>query len=146
MRAHKPLLEDLVKRGKPLAEIVVLLSEGEQPDKICTIFNELALDVSAEVLPAYFQSDERNLRYQLRLDTTKEFLLREFGWSLERVKIYDSSEDNGQFQDGYAWREINKPKFYPSNLQGKIETMGLTQPGKGDNGLIDNVFYELKQS
>lgn len=144
MRPHKPLLEELVERGKPLAEVVVILSGEECLESICNILNELAPDVSAEVLPAYFQSDEDNLCYELRLDTTKEFLSREFGWNIERVKIYDTSEDNGKFPDGYAWNEINEPQFYPPCLQGKIHALGLTQPGKGDNGLIDNIFYEIK--
>lgn len=144
MRPHKPLLEELVDKGKPLAEVVVVVSDKAEKEDVCNIFNALAPDVSAEILPAYFQSCEGDLRYELRLDTTKEFLWREFGWKLERVKVYDSSEHNGKFPDGYAWNEINKPTLTPSLLKGKVDDLGLTQPGKGDNGLIDNIDYDIE--
>ena len=72
-------------------------------------------------------------------------MLREFGWELERVKIYDTQEDNGQYPDAYAWEEKNTPEFYPESLEGKIKKMGLTQPGNSDNGKFDNILYKIER-
>ncbi len=64
------------------------------------------------------------------------------GWELERKKIYDSSEHNGKYPDGYMWEEKTEPMFYPDKLIGKIDRMGLIQPGNSDNGLIDDLQYQ----
>tara|TARA_R110002124_G_scaffold15335_9_gene67053 strand:+ start:8254 stop:8778 length:525 start_codon:yes stop_codon:yes gene_type:complete len=142
MSNEKKLLTYLASKGKPFAEVVVIPKEGEDIHRITDILDSLADDIAAEICPAYFQFDEDNLVYELRLDATKESLLREFGWHLEREKYYDTKEDSGQYPDAYAWKELNKPQFYPAALQGRIERMGLTQPGRGDNGSEDNVQYE----
>lgn len=53
----KPLLDDLAKKGKPLAEVVVIPIDGEYIVSLCNILDDLAPDISANLLPAYFQMD-----------------------------------------------------------------------------------------
>ncbi|MCQ8183717.1 hypothetical protein NP603_21620 [Methylomonas sp. SURF-1] len=144
MPKPKPLLTELAKKGKPLVEVVVIPFDEQQSEDVCRILDDLALDISAEILPAYFQPSEIPTIYQIRLEATKEALLREFGWKIERIQIYDTKEDNGQYPDAYAWEDLNEPEFYPEELSGKIKHMGLTQPGNSDNGKLDNINYELK--
>ena len=139
--SYKPLLDKLVRKGKPLAEVVVILENGCKKEDILDILDNLSEDVGAQVLPAYFQSEAGPMNYQLRLDATKEALEREFGWILVRKKIYDSNEDNGKYPDGYCWEELNKPQFYPVELKGQILSLGLTQPGANDNGRSDDIKY-----
>ncbi len=143
MTKPKPLLAELALRGKPLAEVVVIPFNDDEYKEIVKLLNALCPDIDAEYLPAYFQAEGKSLHYQIRFESTREALLREFGWKMERVKIYDTKEDDGKYPDGYAWQEMNEPEFYPPPLKGKIKMMGLTQPGNSDNGKQDNVEYEI---
>ena len=54
MRKPKPLLTELATRGKPLAEVVVIPVDVRQEEEICRILDDLAPDISAAILPAYF--------------------------------------------------------------------------------------------
>jgi hypothetical protein len=143
MPKPKPLLVDLAKKEKPLAEVVVIPFDEQQSEDICRILDNLAPDISAKIVPTYFQPSDSPTIYQIRFETTKEALLREFGWKIERFKIYDTQEDNFKYPDTYAWEEHNEPQFYPEGLAGKIKKIGLTQPGNNDNGKLDNVQYKL---
>ncbi|WP_019865728.1 hypothetical protein [Methylovulum miyakonense] len=127
---------------KPLAEVVVILNNDEEIEGACRTLNELAEDVSAEILTAYIQCSENDLRHKIYMEATQEALLRVFGWKLQRVKFYDSSEDAGKYPDAYFWQELNEPVL-PKPLQGMIRTMGLVQPGRSDNGSADNISYEI---
>ena len=138
----KPLLEELVLKGKPLAEAVVVPIDTQQKTEICYVLDNLAADISAAIVPSYFQFSLPTIYYEIRLDATKEALLREFGWKISRIKIYDTQQDNEQYPDVYAWEEENKPMFYPKSLEGRIKKMGLTQPGSNDNGKLDDILYQ----
>lgn len=144
MPKPKPLLTELAKKGKPLVDVVVIPFNDQQSEEVCSILDDLALDISATILPAFFQPSETTTIYQIRFEATKEALLREFGWKIERIKIYDTKADNGQYPDAYAWEKHNEPEFYPEGLTGKIKNMVLTQPGNSDNGKLDNINYGLK--
>ena len=145
MQKQKPLLAELALKGKPLAEVVVIPVDDGQKEEICRLLNDLAPDISAEILPAYLQPSYSSVYYDIRLNATKEALQREFGWEIDRIKIYDTQEDNGQYPDAYAWEEKNAPEFYPESLERKIKKMGLTQPGESDNGALDNISYQIEK-
>lgn len=143
MSNQRHLLNELVRKGKPLAEVVIVPTIEDSKQEICDLLNDLAPDISAHIVPAHFQmADADELVMELRVDATQEALKREFGWNIFRVKVYDSSEDNGKYPDCYAWDDSEKPQKYPEALVGKIKDIGLTQPGVNDNGKIDNVTYK----
>ena len=142
MNRDKPLLTELAVKGKPLAEVGVQPFEQAQMKEIAEALDSLAEDISANVGYAHFQPNDGPEIFQIQMEATKEALFREFGWEIEREKIYDSSEHNGAHPDGYCWKEINKPKHYPKSLVKKIKEMGLIQPGNSDNGLIDDIAYD----
>ncbi|MFZ2450281.1 MAG: hypothetical protein WAW36_07170 [Methylovulum miyakonense] len=70
MSKTKPLLKKLALQGKPLAEVVVILNNDEEIEGACRTLNDLAEDVSAEILPAYIQCSENDLRYKLYMEAT----------------------------------------------------------------------------
>jgi hypothetical protein len=144
MSNPKPLLDDLVRQGKPLAEVVVIPSSESDSASLAKLLDELAPDISCEIVPGYFQAVDGPLRYEIRFEATKEAVEREFGWVLSRMKIYDSSNHNHKYPDAYCWREENQPQFYPLSLRDRIKEMGLTQPGRDDNGAADNVQYQIR--
>ncbi|MEQ8692466.1 MAG: hypothetical protein RIC89_16745 [Pseudomonadales bacterium] len=133
--SFKPLLSELVAKGKPLAEIVVEVEYSETLESVTNLLDQLAPDIGAAIEPAYFQAFDQPIVYELRMDATREALEREFGWVLSRDP-YD--------EETYIWEETNQPQFYPSSLSGKIIQMGLTQPGASDNGNDDTVSYDHK--
>ena len=103
MNRPKPLLDELAQKGKPLAEVGVIPCNESESELIADILDSLAPDMSSAVRPAYFQPEEKPTIFQIHLEATKEALLREFGWEIERKKIYDTAEHNGKYPDGYMW-------------------------------------------
>ncbi len=144
MSNPKPLLQKLAEKGKPLAEVVVIPVNELDREMLAMELDELAPDISCELVPGYFQPEDGPVRYEIRFEATKEALSREFGWILLRTKIYDSESDGFSHPDAYGWLEENEPEFYPLALRGKIKKMGLTQPGRSDNGTADNISYEIE--
>ena len=142
MTENRTLISDLYEKGKPMAEAVVIPANQDHAGAIVERLNNLAPDLAAEMRPDYFHFDEFNIKYQIRMDATREALLREFGWEIRRRKIYDSSEDDGEFPDGYCWEEITEPDLSVPSLSG-VQEIGLTQPGVMDKGSDDVVSYEL---
>ena len=146
MTRTKPLLDKLASMGKPLVEACVEPIECDQSYELADALDSLAEDISAAVRSAYLQPAEGAEQFQIYMEATQEALFRDFGWELVREKYYDSSEHDGKFPDGYFWKEITRPKYFPKSLFGKIANMGLVQPGNSDNGLKDEVVYDFESA
>ncbi|WP_163836720.1 hypothetical protein [Spartinivicinus ruber] len=146
MSNKKPLLTELISKGKPLAEVVIIEAEDASPEEVADMLDHLSPDIDCSVVPAYFQNEDGSLRYEVRMNATKEALKREFGWLLIREPLpkwdQKKQEYDGVYEDAYCWKEINSPQFYPKSVESKILEMGLTQPGVNDNGAKDDINYE----
>ena len=132
-------MAELVNRGKPLVEVIVVPNEGVDRDQLCNLLDNLSPDIGANVDARYFQPSSGPMICEIRMDATAEELAREFGWDIYR-DLYVPG-DGIERPDLFSWEERNRPQFYPSQVDGMIYSMGLTQPGANDNGMDDNVKY-----
>lgn len=124
-------LDAALTRGAPLVEIVVRFREGIDAPTATRAFNELGDDINLASGAWY---DDPLLRVG---STTKEALVRLFGWYLTRVPLerYDAETDTwGHWPDVYRWEVIGTPAFYPESVRDLVASISVTQPGQDDNG------------
>ena len=115
-------------RGEPLADFTVVFRVGVDAVSATERINALANDFDLFPKPWY---DDPRLRAG---SATRDALERMFGWRLRR------SPGPGN-NLGFMWEEVTRPTCYPPGLEALIERMGLTQPGRDDDGQ----WYEYKR-
>lgn len=147
MSRDKPLLTELASKGKPLAEVVVILKTEINLEDAMDKLDNLAPDISAAVVPVCFQAAGDKINYEVRMEATKEALLRVFGWKLTRQNLPKWNEKSKKYEGvhlgAFYWEEMNSPVSYPDSVSGFIQKMGLVQPGSSDNGEDDNISYTI---
>jgi hypothetical protein len=134
------LLANLHRQGKPLVEIVITPANEQPLDELKEILNSLGPDIEVDESPYTEHSEiSGNSRRILVGQATKEALFRLFGWSLARVEI-------PSYPGYFHWEERNRPQCYPPQLEGRIESMGFSEPGSADTGNEDAVEYRLESA
>lgn len=150
MMNQKQLLNELCKQGKPLAEIGIVPSAGEDIYELINLINRLGPDI--EVTDGRYNDlirDGKLSGHTLTIegDATQEALERLFGWVIVRTEMPKWDAANNQY-DGvhkgfYYWQEKQPPQYYPDSINGQIKEMGLSQPETNDNGNDDTITYVL---
>jgi hypothetical protein len=146
--SKKALLIELVGRGKPLADVDFVPVEGENYEELIRVISELAPDLDADIggyNSLFLSGGYPHLRPFINAVATKEALERLFGWVIRRAPLpkWDSSRQayDGYHEDAFYWEEVQCPQYFPAQLDGRIERMGLSQPGANDDGNDDLVTY-----
>lgn len=150
MKYQKPFLTELCNQGKPLADIGITPAAGENIHELIRLINDLGPDIEVREGRYNFFIRSGKLPGHVLLiegDATKEALERLFGWILVRdhKPRWDAVKQryDGVHADVYWWKEVQLPQFYPESLQGRIESMGISQPGTNDDGQDDLIAYAL---
>lgn len=134
----KQTLIKLIEANKPLVEAGVGLVDGVDGASLLEELNALGDDFHA-TLSVYCKMTGKN--DMLDFDAAPEALERIFGWTIKRVPARKWNRETRQFEgiieNLYVWEEINSPTKFPPCLEGKVKEIGLSQPGRNDNGEQD---------
>ncbi|WP_278471335.1 hypothetical protein [Gimesia maris] len=143
MKSKKSFLVCLATLGKPLVDFSIHLQPGQSCNEVMHLMNELADDL--EISPSHYNEPDDPENHSLWGTATREALAREFGWILQRVKFragnLEPNQNEGTFENYFLWEEIAPVQYYPESIRGKIESIGMDQPGSDDDGQDDVITY-----
>lgn len=76
----------------------------------------------------------------ITVDASKEAMLKFFGWKIRRAhleKWNPETKELSYWENTYFWEEENRPTEFPACLENKVVEVGLSQPGRLDEGQPD---------
>jgi hypothetical protein len=124
-------LKAVLARGEPLVQVTVRFRAGVDAAAATDRINAECEDFDLHPRPWYD-------RPQLRLGwATPAALERLFGLRLKRVPLerYDEATGTwGHWPDAYRWEQVGGPDPGRSAVGELVESVGLSQPGEGDEG------------
>jgi hypothetical protein len=124
----KPLLLDLVNRGKPLADLIIKVNNPDEIQRVIVFLNNLSDYIYASRDPNYSSA--------IKLYVTREACSRLFSLTIYR-KLIDANEP----RIGFKWEE--KGEFImPKAISDLAEYAGISQPCDIDDSQDDDVCYD----
>jgi hypothetical protein len=133
------LLYRAVESRIPLLEITVKFVPEIDYSQTTIEFNLLGEDI-------YLNSGDWYNNPRLRVcSATAEALYRLFGWKVHRKKSVMQNSENSELQEigTYCWEDVEPWSRVPPGLEGKIESMGYSQPGADDDGQCYEPEYAI---
>jgi hypothetical protein len=118
-------------RGEPLVDVTVQFRADVDPVAATDRINAECEDFDLYPPPWY---DQPRLRVG---SATRAALERLFGMRLKRVRLerYDEASGTwGHWPNAWRWEQVGGPDLGCSAVASLIESIGLSQPGQGDNG------------
>jgi hypothetical protein len=118
-------------RGEPLVEVTVQFRADVDPVAATERINAECEDFDLYPRPWY---DQPRLRVG---SATRAALERLFGMQLKRVRLerYDEVTGTwGHWPNAWRWEQVGGPDLGCSALASMIRSIGLSQPGQGDDG------------
>lgn len=124
-------LQAAVARGEPLCEVTVSFRPGVDAVAATDALNAACEDFDLHPRPWYDIPQNRVG------SATRGALERLFGLRLVRVRLerYDEATGTwGHWPDAWRWEQVGGPDLGCSEWGGLVESVGLSQPGQGDDG------------
>ena len=124
-------LEAALVRGEPLVEVTVRFHQGVDAAAATARINAECEDFDLHPRPWYDQPQQRVGA------ATRGALERLFGVRLVRVRLerYDKAAGTlGHWPNAWRWEQVGGPEPGRSEIGTLVETVGLSQPGQGDDG------------
>ena len=124
-------LKAAYERDEPLVEVTVQFRADVDPAAATEHINAECDDFDLHPRPWY---DQPRLRVGL---ATRTALQRLFGMRLKRVRLerHDEATGNwGRWPNAWRWEQVGGLDLGCSEFARLVESVGLSQPGKGDHG------------
>lgn len=145
---RESFLTELCRAGKPLIELTASLTLGQSLEVVVRAFNALGPDIEATPSPyaSVLRTSTPPETQLLSIDATREALERLFGWRFARVPaatFVPAAVGRSDPPQGFRWREVCPLQYFPPSLDGRIESIGIFDPGANDDGQDDVITYEI---
>ena len=118
-------------RGEPLVEVTIQFRVGVDAVAATDRINAECEDFNLHPRPWYDQPRQRVG------SATRGALERLFGVRLKRVRLerYDEAAGTwGHWPNAWRWEQVGGPEPGRSEIGELVESVGLSQPGQGDEG------------
>jgi hypothetical protein len=124
-------LKSALARGEPLVEVTVQFRAGVDAAAATDRIDIECEDFDLYPRPWY---DQPHVRVG---SATRAALERLFGLKLVRVRLerYDEATGTwGHWPNAWRWEQVSGPDLTRSAVGELVESVGLSQPGQGDDG------------